>query len=209
MIGPPRWSTITVARVARPEHQRYEGGNVAAIAAAEGRHLADVMLDLALSEELQTEFFYTGIGEVEERALKEMLRDPHAMIGTSDGGAHLERDDGSDWSTYFLASWVRERGLMPLEEAIFRMTFFPASVMGLADRGLVREGYAADLFLFDPEAIRPVDKEQRQDFPGGGTRYVTRPGGIPYTMVNGEVLVADGQHTGAYPGRVLRPGGGA
>src|SRR5205085_10336831 len=143
MIGPPRWNTITVARVARPEHKRYEGRNVAAIAAEEGRHLADVMLDLALAEELQTEFFYTGIGEVEENGLNVMLRDPHAMIGTSDGGAHLERDDGSDWSTYFLSSWVRERGLMTLEEAIFRLTFFPASVMGLPDRGLLREGYAA------------------------------------------------------------------
>jgi N-acyl-D-aspartate/D-glutamate deacylase len=204
MLVPPRWATIAVARTLRPENARYEGRNLAAIAAEEGRHLADVMLDLAVAEDLATEFFYSGRGETEEEPLGELLRSPFTMVGTSDGGAHLERDDGADWSTYFLWRWVGHKGLMPLEEAIHRLTFFPASVMGLTDRGLLREGYAADLFLFDPQEIRPVAKQQRQDFPAGGTRYVTVPAGVHQVVVNGQRLVDEGQHTGAYPGRVLR-----
>jgi N-acyl-D-aspartate/D-glutamate deacylase len=205
MLPPPKWQTITVAQVARPAHKRYEGRRVVDIAAAEGRHVADVLLDLALAEDLGTRFFYRGIDEAEEELYAEVLRSPHTMVGTSDGGAHLERDDGADWSTYFLRHWIGDRQILSLEEGISRLTAFPARVMGLADRGVLKPGYAADMFLFDPAQLRLISKHQVQDFPKGGVRYVTEPAGIEKVIVNGEVLVDQGRHTGAYPGKVLRP----
>jgi N-acyl-D-aspartate/D-glutamate deacylase len=205
MLQPPRWHTIRVAKVARAENRRYEGRLVAEVAETEGRHLADVMIDLAADEALATQFFCSGREGVDEALLAEALRSPYTMIGTSDGGAHLERDDGSDWSTYFLSYWVGQKAIMSLEEGVRRLTFYPASVMGLQDRGLLRPGFAADLFLFDLQAIRPVSKHQMADFPNGGVRYVTVPAGVDKVIVNGEVLVDGGVHTGAYPGKVLRP----
>jgi N-acyl-D-aspartate/D-glutamate deacylase len=205
MLPPPRWRTISVARVAKPANKPAEGRNIAELAAEQGRHLADVMLDLILDEDLETEFFYSGRLPEEEEPFAEVLSSRFTMVGTSDGGAHLERDDGADWSTYFLWRWVGQKGIMPLEQAISRMTFFPATVMGIHDRGLLRPGFAADLMLFDEREVRPVSKHQLQDFPGGGVRYVTVPNGITHTIVNGQVVVDHGRHTGAYPGRVLRP----
>jgi N-acyl-D-aspartate/D-glutamate deacylase len=208
MMPAPRWGNIFVSRVARPENARHEGRRVVEIAAEEGRHVADVLLDLVCAEALGTEFFYGTRNPAGEERIGRALCSPYAVVGTSDGGAHLEREDGADWSTYFLAYWVREKGLMTLEEAIRRLTFVPAALMGLPERGLLRAGYAADLFLFDPEAIRPVSKRQVDDFPGGGRRYVTEPAGIRRVIVNGRVVVSDSRHSGAYPGRVLRPGRG-
>jgi N-acyl-D-aspartate/D-glutamate deacylase len=206
MLMPPRWKTVLVANTIRPEYKRYEGRFAVDIAAEEGRHVADVLLDLAVAEDLATQFLYRGQDETEEALLGAALASPFAMVGTSDGGAHLERDDGAEWTTHFLHYWVGQKQIMSLEQGIHKLTFYPASVMGLAGRGLVREGYAADLFLFDPAAIRPLSKHQVADFPTGATRYVTVPAGVHATIVNGEVLVEAGRHTGAYPGRVLRPG---
>jgi N-acyl-D-aspartate/D-glutamate deacylase len=201
MFPPPRWRTIYVAKT---EDKAAEGRNIAELAEEKGCHLADIILDLLAAEDFQTGFFYSGRAPEEEAPFAEVLRSHHTMIGTSDGGAHLERDDGSDWSTYFLWRWVNQKGIMPLEQAISRMTFFPATVMGLNDRGLLRPGFAADLMLFDEKAVRPVSKHQVADFPAGGVRYITQPAGITQTIVNGEVVIDHGQHTGAYPGRVLR-----
>jgi N-acyl-D-aspartate/D-glutamate deacylase len=203
MLPPPRWERISVAKVARPEHRRYEGRGVVEIAGAEGRHLADVMLDLVVAEELATGFFLSD--RCDEALYAEVLRNPFTVVGTSDGGAHLERDDRSDWSSYFLHYWIGQKEILSLEQGIRRITFFPASVLGLHDRGLLRPGYAADLFLFDPQAIRPVSKRQVADFPAGGVRYVTEAAGVHQVIVNGQVLVDAGEHTGAYPGKVLRP----
>jgi len=98
---------------------------------------------------------------------------------------------------------VRERKIMSLEEAIKKMTFLPASLFGIYDRGLVRRGMAADLFVFDPEKIDLAEPEKVSDLPEGATRYIQRAEGIHYTIVNGSVLMRNGAHTGVYPGKVL------
>jgi N-acyl-D-aspartate/D-glutamate deacylase len=103
-----------------------------------------------------------------------------------------------------LAFWVRERRLMNLEEAIKKLTFLPASIFGFHDRGLLRPGMAADVFVFDPATIDLLPPEKVTDLPEDAPRYIQRAKGIHYSIVNGSVLMKNGNHTGVYPGRVLR-----
>jgi N-acyl-D-aspartate/D-glutamate deacylase len=93
---------------------------------------------------------------------------------------------------------------MSLEEAIRKLTFMPASIVGISDRGLLRTGMAADVFVFDPATIDLGDAEMVYDLPTGAPRYIQHAKGIRYTIVNGSVLMENGSHTGAYPGQVLR-----
>ncbi len=103
-----------------------------------------------------------------------------------------------------LAHWVRERQIMSLEDAVKKLTFLPASIFGIHDRGLLRRGMAADIFAFDPAKVDLAEPEKVQDLPEGAPRYIQRAKGIPYTVVNGSVLMINGAHTGVYPGKVLR-----
>ena len=93
---------------------------------------------------------------------------------------------------------------MPLEEAVRKLTFLPATAFGLHDRGLIRPGLAADLVVFDPDTVSPGELDHVADFPGGAVRLRRLPRGVDCTIVNGEVLIEDGEHTGAYPGKVVR-----
>jgi N-acyl-D-aspartate/D-glutamate deacylase len=128
------------------------------------------------------------------------------ITGTSDGGAHLSRDDGSDYSTYFLRRWVLDLGEWTLEQGIRQLTSVPAAILGFRDRGLVQAGNWADLMLFDPEAIRrPGRKELVADLPGGIGRFQAHPNGIHATIVNGQPIVLDGVLTDRLPGQVVSP----
>jgi len=132
---------------------------------------------------------------------------PAMIIGVSDGGAHLDRDDGSDWSTAFLAFWVRDRKLWSLEEGIRQLTQVPASLLGFESRGMLLPGFFADAFIFDPDTIELESKKQVRDFPGGEARYSARPRGIYWTIVNGVPIVENGEVlTANLPGHVVRPG---
>src|SRR4029453_4420120 len=129
----------------------------------------------------------------------------HVVLGQSDAGAHVANaNPGFGYSTTMLAYWVRQRQIMSLEDAIKKLTFLPASIFGIHDRGLLRRGMAADIFVFDPAEIDLAEPEKVQDLPEGAPRYIQRAKGIPYTIVNGSVLMKNGAHTGVYPGKVLR-----
>jgi N-acyl-D-aspartate/D-glutamate deacylase len=205
LLQPVPWHTVFVDRVRDPEHKRYEGKSLVELARAQGKHVADAFADLALAEDLETRFRYRQVWDAEqEERIGELLANPYTLVGTSDGGAHLDRDDGAEYSTYFIRHWVFEKRLFSLEEAVRRLTFIPASVVGLLDRGLLRPGYAADVAIFDPENLRLTGKDLVADLPGGGLRFVTTSSGVRMTIVNGEVLIEDGRPTGARPGRYLR-----
>jgi N-acyl-D-aspartate/D-glutamate deacylase len=126
------------------------------------------------------------------------------MPGQSDSGAHVSRRCDSHMSTYFLSTWARDTQFLTLEDAVKKLTYVPASVFGLYDRGLIRPGLNADVTVFDPDALKPGELDQVSDFPGGATRMRRRPEGVACTIVNGEVLIEEGEHTGALPGRVAR-----
>jgi len=204
-VPPPVWSVVFVDEVAKPENQRFQSRSIKDIAGELGVAPADAMLDLALSEDLATRFRWRTESPEWTEAVAEAQRDPRMIIGTSDGGAHLARDDGSDWSSYFLGSWVRDRKVWTLEEGIRQITQMPAALLGFADRGVIRPGGWADLMVFDPETIGPWKKEFVHDLPGGVGRFKAWGKGVKATIVNGQPIVLDGQLTDRLPGHIVSP----
>ncbi len=207
-LPPPSFDTLRVNRVSRPANERFVGRTLAEIAAADGTAPMDALVDIALSEELATEFLWsTDTPEWRDGTFLASSH-PQMIIGTSDAGAHLGRDDGAEFSSYFLRYWVREWGRWELEAAIRELTHVPASILGLSDRGLLLPGRAADVFVFDPDTIGPDVKERREDRIPGQVRWTSRPKGVKATVVNGVPIVMDGEicDEGARPGLVLRPG---
>ncbi len=180
-----------------------QGKSISDIARAQNKGIIDAFLDLALEEDLNT-VFVLGENNVDKEAVSEILNYPNSIIGLSDGGAHVQFHGGYDYSTRLLGYWVREEGIMSLEKAVSRLTFESASTFGIYDRGLLRPGMAADITVFDPETVGPLPADTVSDFPAGGWRARQLAEGIRMTIVNGEVLLEDGEHTGALPGRVMR-----
>jgi N-acyl-D-amino-acid deacylase len=204
-VPPPLWTNVFVDRVVLPEHEKLQSRSIVDIAAERGVAPADAMLDLALAEDLRTEFRWRTESPEWTDAVGLAQRDPRMVIGTSDGGAHLARDDGADWSSYFLRSWVLDRQVWTLEEGIRQITQVPASLLGFHDRGVVAVGRWADLMVFDPETVGPWRKEFVADLPGGVGRFKAWGQGMRATVVNGSVIVRDGELTGSLPGHVVRP----
>ena len=198
------WQRITVHEVASPELKRFEGRTVADIAAEQGKDGVDALLDLTLADDLRNEFTVQSWNTRVDR-MSELLNDRSVLLGLGDGGAHLDMLCDCGYPSYVLGTWVRERGVLTLEEAVRRMSSDPADFFGIRDRGRIAPGLAADLVLFDPATVgidgRP---ERRHDLPGGGKRMVVRSRGIEMTLVNGVVTWESGALTGASAGRVLR-----
>jgi N-acyl-D-amino-acid deacylase len=201
-----RWDQIFLIKAALPKHKPFEGKHIQEIAQSQGKDVIDAFLDIALEENLETMFQNSGARD--ELATAEILKSPITLVGQSDAGAHLIYHAGYGYATRFLGYWIRERNVMSLEQGIRKLTFMVASLFGLDDRGLIRKGMAADLVLFDPETVRECEPEMVNDLPGGEKRLIQRASGVKMTIVNGAVLVEDGEHTGAYPGRVLGSGTG-
>jgi N-acyl-D-aspartate/D-glutamate deacylase len=204
-VPPPLWSNVFVDRVVLPEHEKLQSRSIVAIADERGVAPADAMLDLALAEDLRTEFRWRTESPEWTDAVGIAQRDPRMVIGTSDGGAHLARDDGADWSSYFLRSWVLDRQVWTLEEGIRQITQVPAALLGFHDRGVVAVGRWADLMVFEPETVGPWRKEFVADLPGGVGRFKAWGQGVRATVVNGSVIVREGQLTDSLPGHVVRP----
>ncbi|HEY7165794.1 MAG TPA: amidohydrolase family protein [Candidatus Binatia bacterium] len=202
-----RWDLQYVFKPALEKNQHLKGKSIAQIAQEQNKDVLDTLLDLVLEENLETEFERREVNS-DEAAMKALLTSPYTIIGQSDGGAHVVFRTDYSYSTYLLSHWVREKQIMSLEEAIRKLTFVPASLFGFYDRGLVRPGMAADLMVFDPDAISPSEPGEAHDLPGGARRRKQLAHGIDWTVVNGEVLMERGQHTGAYPGKVVRSNNG-
>lgn len=204
-LPPPFWESLRVSSVTSPANDVFVGRPVAAIAAETGRHPADVLFDIALADDLGTVFHWSNETPAWRELLKDVQRHPQMIVGVSDGGAHLDRDDGQEWSTHFLATWWRQEQVWRLEEAVRRITAVPAAILGLTDRGIVAAGWAADLFVFDPEKVDVGTCRQEHDGTTGAPRFRAVPRGVRATIVNGVVVVEDGAATGEVPGVVVRP----
>jgi len=198
-----RWDLMIVEQPTLAKNRGLRGRSVAEIAQAEGKDPLDAFLDLAVEEELDTSW---SLGEInmDTEAVAQILSSPYAVVGLSDGGAHVQFHSNVSNPTRLLGYWVREKGIMSLELAVRRLTFDSATAFGIYDRGLLQPGMAADLVVFDPDTVRPVPEDVVHDFPANGWRMRELAEGIHYTVVNGEVLMEKGDHTGSYPGHVLR-----
>jgi N-acyl-D-aspartate/D-glutamate deacylase len=186
-----------------PKNQGLKGKTIGQIAKEQGKGIIDAFLDLVVEENLNTGFLLAE-QNVDDEAMAKILTYPNAIVGLSDGGAHVQFHGGYGYCTRLLAEWVRDKQVMTLEHAVRRLTFDSASALGLFDRGLLRPGMAADIVIFDPDTVSPLPESIVHDFPAGGWRVKEPAAGIMSTIVNGEVLLEDGKHTGALPGRVLR-----
>src|SRR6266850_2398489 len=198
------WARISVHEVRSPQLKKWEGKTVAEVAAAQGKDGVDAFLDLTLADDLENEFTMQSFNTRVER-MTELLNDPSVLIGLGDGGAHLDMLCDSSYPTYMLGTWVRERKALTLEEAVRRMTSDPADFFGIADRGRLKAGLAADIAIFSEKEIGSGGRpERRYDLPGGAKRMVMRSQGVEMTLVNGAVTWEKGALTGAAAGKVLR-----
>jgi len=177
--------------------------SVADAAAARGVDPVELVIDLAIDTELR-QLFSQPLTPTDDDVLLPTLRHPRTVMTFSDSGAHVSQIADSSIHTHLLAYWVREREAFTLEEAVRMLSSVPANAWGFADRGLVREGFVADLNVFDPARVAPAMPTVEHDFPAGARRLVQKSDGFLATVVAGEVVLRDGAHTGALPGRLLR-----
>ena len=163
----------------------------------------EAMIDLAVERDLDRFFLQPIANEDQDHAL-ELIKHPRTAVTFSDSGAHVSQIMDASLQTHLLAHWVRDKQALTLEQAVRMLSFDNATHWGFADRGLIREGFAADLVVFDPATVGPEMPEVAQDLPAGARRLIQRSRGFAATVVNGETVLRDGKHTGALPGRLLR-----
>jgi N-acyl-D-aspartate/D-glutamate deacylase len=176
---------------------------MAALARESNRHPVELMIDLALERDLKR-FFLQPIANEDEAAALELIRHPRTVVTFSDAGAHVSQIMDNSLQSHLLSYWVREKQAFTLEQAVKFITYDTATHWGLHDRGLIREGMAADLVVFDPATIGAHMPEVVTDLPAGAKRLKQTADGVRATVVNGEVLLRDNAHTGALPGRLIR-----
>jgi N-acyl-D-aspartate/D-glutamate deacylase len=199
------WEKMFVTQVKRPEHRAYEGRPLSALAAGSAKHPMDLLLDLAVDEDLDTLFTGTLLNSDEE-AVGRMIRNANSLLSLSDAGAHLTFLCDAGFGLHFLGHWVRERGLMPLAEAVRRLTSEPADAFGIRDRGRLVPGACADMLLFDPHTVGRGPAQRVFDLPAGASRLHTPAHGVHGVWVNGRKIAdAQGILQGARPaGKLLR-----
>ncbi len=172
------------------------------------KHPVDVMLDLAVEENLETEFFAAPPnGRIDY--LREIVDDPYVLFGVSDGGAHTKFLTAGRYPTETLVKIVRTHAMISLEEAHWRLSALPAQVAGFQGRGVLAKGAPADIIVYDYESLAVLDDEVVHDLPGGEWRRIQRARGYRWVLVNGDVTIRDDEQTQTYSGQLLRFGTGA
>jgi N-acyl-D-aspartate/D-glutamate deacylase len=202
------WATRHIIETFTPQTARYAGRTVGDIAAEQGRDAFDTLMDIVVADDLRTTFRNPWPAPTTEdwQARARIWRDPRAMIGASDAGAHLDMLEFFGYSTMLLEHGVREQQVITLEEAVHMLTGQPAGLYGLHDRGVLRAGARADVTLFDPATVARAPVETRFDLPGGAGRLYGEADGIAHVIVNGVPIVEGGKFTGEFPGRIVRSG---
>ena len=189
------------------KNARWEDHTLAIAGEKMGKHPVDVMLDMAVEEDLATEFFAAPPnGDLGH--LREIVDNPWVLFGVSDGGAHTKFLTAGRYPTETLCKIVREHEMISPEEAHWRLSALPAMVAGFEGRGVLRKGAPADVVVYDYERLRVLPAEVVHDLPGGEWRRVQRAEGYRCVLVNGEVTIRDDEETGACSGRLLRHGDG-
>lgn len=199
-----RWDETFIDDVHLAKNKSLKGRTIGEIAKEQGKHPIDTLLDLSVEEDLKTTFAMQGFINNDEEALATIIKHPLTLIGASDGGAHTKFLTLGRYPTHFLAHWVRDKQIMTLEEAHWRLSAMLGWAIGIRDRGWLREGMPADIVVYELEklAVRPT--ETIKDLPDGDWRRVQKADGYNYLIVNGQITFEDGKCTGALPGKMLR-----
>ncbi len=199
----PRWDTFVLAESeTRPD---LIGRRLPEIAATTGTTPFEALMDLAAKEPaIRVDCL---LSNDDPDAVAHILTQDHCTLGLSDAGAHVGQLCDAPQATDYLGNWIRERGILPLEEGVRRLTSQQADIFGLPDRGRVVPGAWADLVVFDPDTVSPGPVRRVRDFPGDSERLTAdQPTGIRHVLVNGQPLQLDGVHQrSARAGRLLRP----
>lgn len=198
-----RWKNVSIQET--QAHVNLIGVDFATLADEAGVDPFDLLLDLSLEEDLDTRFRVVLTNDNEQQ-LADLLRDKRTLLGLSDAGAHLGQLCDACFAPYLLGYWSRDKGVLALEDAVWRLTGHPAEVFGLDGRGVVRENAYADLVAFDPEEVGVHSLERVADLPGGAERLLARSGGIEHVWVNGCQILEHGQLVPTtYPGSLVHP----
>ena len=199
------YNVMKVLQVAHERNYQYEGLTATQLGEMVGKHPLDALLDLAIDEDMETDFSTVLTGRQGEE-MAPLLKDPYAHISFSDGGAHTRYLTSAMWPVLWLSYWLRDRELMSLEQGIYKMSALPAWLADFNDRGTLRVGSWADVIVFNQDELGFVyDKPVfENDFPGGERRVIQKPTGMRYIVVNGTVTFEGNDCTGALPGKLLR-----
>jgi N-acyl-D-amino-acid deacylase len=199
-----RWNETFIDDVHLEKNKNLKGRTIADVAKELNKHPVDTLLDLAVEEDLKTEFNMQGLINNNEEAVAEIVKHPLTIVGASDGGAHTKFLTTGRYPTHFLAHWVRDKQVMSLEEAHWRLSTMVGWAIGIRDRGWLREGMPADIVVYDVEklAVRPM--ETVHDLPDGDWRRVQKADGYRFIIVNGQITFEDNVCSGALPGKMLR-----
>jgi N-acyl-D-aspartate/D-glutamate deacylase len=202
------WGQYVIGDTYSEANEGLKDRKVSDIAAERGQEPFDALLDVVIADQLKTVLWPIPLdGDSESwRMRAELWNDPRAMLGGSDAGAHLDRMCGAPYPTRFLKDCLHGRQLVPVEKAVQMMTSAPATLFGLRDRGVLREGAHADLVVFDPDTVSAGMATLVHDLPGNSARLTADAHGIERVLVNGVAVISDGEVTGATPGTVLRSG---
>jgi N-acyl-D-aspartate/D-glutamate deacylase len=197
-----RWSKIEVEET--EAHQDAIGIPLDQLASARGTTPFDLMIDLALSDNLRTRFRVVMENDGDDEVGR-LLTDQRTLLGLSDAGAHASQLCDACFSTHLLGHWVRERHVLSLEDAVWRLTGQPHRAFRIPERGLIQEGFYADLVAFDPETVGTTPVERVYDQPGSSDRLLVRSTGIEHMWVNGTATRRSGTEVAAAaPGRLIR-----
>jgi N-acyl-D-aspartate/D-glutamate deacylase len=202
------WSIYVINETFAPENKQWEGKSLSQIAKERDVDAFDALCDIVVADDLMTGFGFPSRPDDDEtwHARIKVWRDKRTVVGASDAGAHLDFLATFNYSSVLLGRPVRQRGLMPMEEAINLLTDVPARLYGVKERGRLAEGWHADVVVIDPETVDAQPVRMRFDLPTGAPRLYGGADGIDHVIVNGTEIVDHGDFTDARPGTLFRSG---
>lgn len=201
---PDLWPQLTLRQAQTEANQPLVGKTLAEIAELRQTSPIEAMIDLSLEEDLDAHFLAANMGHNDDNRVGALLAHPQVHVGASDGGAHILSFSTYGDTGYLFSHFVRQTGALSLEGAVKKITSDTASIWGLEGRGLLQNGYAADITIFNPAQIDRGEEYFTQDVPGDGSRYVRDPQGIDTVIVGGSIAwsASDG-YTDARQGALL------